>query len=395
MTGAGRADGLTVDSAADSPMNPSFRFGRLFGIEVGVNWGLIFIFAFLTWSLATNILPVDAPGYAPLVYWVVAAAGAVLFYVCLLAHEFSHALVARSHGVKVAGITLWLFGGVSQLEGEPTTAQSEALIAGVGPLTSLVVAAISFGLALATQANPLISDLFNYLTFVNIALALFNLVPAFPLDGGRLLSSFFWWRQGSRLRGVHNAVRIGRVFAFLMIGAGVLLFFFGEVLNGIWIAILGWFLLSAGSAEEAGSNLRMLLRSVPVSAAMSSPVVTLPDWVSVEQFLESIAPNHAFTTYPVHEASGRLTGVVRLSDLVRLPPAERATRRLVDVARPIGDVPVTTPREDLSALIQRIGSAIDQRVLVFDGGALVGILSPADVARIMTVRQAAAGAKAP
>ena len=161
---------------------------------------------------------------------------------------------------------------------------------GVGPLTSFVVAAIALGLALVTSGNPLISDLFGWLLFVNLALGLFNLVPAFPLDGGRLLSSILWWRTGSRQRGVHNAVRVGRVFAYLMIAAGVLELFLGEVANGIWIAFLGWFLLSAAASEEAGSTVRTLLRSVPVSAAMTSPVVTLPDWVTVEQFLESVAP---------------------------------------------------------------------------------------------------------
>src|SRR6266566_1174468 len=344
----------------EEALTPSIRLGRIFGIEIGFNWSLIFIFAWITWLLATAILPANASGYPPLVYWILAAVGAIMFYACLLAHELSHALVARSHGVKVAGITLWLFGGVSRLEGEPASARSEALIAGVGPLTSFVVAAIAFGLALATTGNKLITDLFSWLTFVNLALGLFNLVPAFPLDGGRLLSSILWWRSGSRQKGVHN---------------------------GIWIAFLGWFLLSAAASEEAGSAVRTLLRSVPVSAAMTSPVVTLPDWVTVEQFLESVAPNHNFTTYPIHEPSGRLTGVVRLSDLVRIPPGERSQRRLIDVARPITAVPVTNPREDLSALIQRIGAQLEQRVLVFDNGALVGILSPADVARVLTVRQ--------
>ncbi len=375
-------------------MNPSFRLGKIFGIEVGFNWSLIFIFALVAWMLATTILPIDAPGHAPLVYWAVAAAGAGLFYVCLLAHELSHALVARSHGVKVAGITLWLFGGVSRLEGEPTSARSEALIAGVGPLTSFVVAAIAFGLGLAasTAGNALITDLFGWLTFVNVALGLFNLVPAFPLDGGRLLSSFLWWRSGSRQRGVHNAVRVGRVFAFLMIAAGVLELFLGEVVSGIWIAFLGWFLLSAAASEEAGANIRTLLRSVPVSAAMTSPVVTIPDWVTVEQFLESVAPNHSFTTYPIHEPSGKLTGVVRLSDLVRLPAGERAEKHLIDVARPIAEVPTTNPREDLSTLIYRVGLGIEQRVLVFDDGNLVGIVSPADVARVLTIKQSEANA---
>ncbi len=371
----------------EEALTPSIRLGRIFGIEIGFNWSLIFIFAWITWLLATAILPANASGYPPLVYWIVAALGAIMFYACLLAHELSHALVARSHGVKVAGITLWLFGGVSRLEGEPTSARSEALIAGVGPLTSFVVAAIALGLALVTSGNPLISDLFGWLLFVNLALGLFNLVPAFPLDGGRLLSSILWWRTGSRQRGVHNAVRVGRVFAYLMIAAGVLELFLGEVANGIWIAFLGWFLLSAAASEEAGSTVRTLLRSVPVSAAMTSPVVTLPDWVTVEQFLESVAPNHSFTTYPVHEPSGKLTGVVRLSDLVRLPASDRASKHLIEVARPIADVPTTNPREDLSALIQRVGMGLEQRVLVFENGNLVGILSPADVARVITLKQ--------
>jgi Zn-dependent protease len=372
-------------------VTPSIRLGRLFGIEIGANWSLIFIFALVTWSLATSTLPQLAPGHGEAAYWLLAIAGAILFYISLLAHELSHALVARRSGVKVAGITLWLFGGVSRLEGEPASARSEAFIAGVGPLTSLAVALVALLVAFATQVNALISALFNYLAFVNLALALFNLVPAFPLDGGRLLSSILWWRSGSRQRGVHNAVRVGRVFAFLMIAAGVLELFAGDAVSGVWIAFLGWFLLSAGASEEAGSTIRTALRSVPVSAAMTSPVVTLPDWVTVDTFLDSHAPSHSFTTYPVHEASGRLTGVVRLSDLVRLPAGERAQKHLRDVARPISEVPVTNPREDLSAMIQRIGGALEQRVLVFDAGQLVGIVSPADVARVLTFRQAAGG----
>jgi len=372
-------------------VTPSIKLGRLFGIEIGFNWSLIFIFALVTWTLATAVLPANAPGHGALVYWLVGAAGAVLFYVSLLAHELSHALVAVSHGVKVAGITLWLFGGVSRLEGEPTSARSEALIAGVGPLTSLVIAAISVGLFYLTSGNDLLSGLFGWLAFVNLALALFNLVPAFPLDGGRLLSSLLWWRSGSRQRGVHNAVRVGRVFAYLMIAAGVLEVLLGAVFNGVWIAILGWFLLSAGASEEAGSTIRTLLRTVPVSAAMTSPVITLPDWVTVDQFLGSIAPDHSFTTYPVHDPSGKLTGVVRLSDLVRVPSADRSNKHLIDCARLISDVPVSNPREDLAALIQRIGAGLEQRVLVFDNGQLVGIVSPADVARVLTVRQARTG----
>jgi len=367
-------------------MASSIRLGRLFGIEIGFNWSLVFVFALIAWTLATGLLPIEVPHQPALAYWVAGAAGAVVFYGCLLAHELAHALVATRYGVKVAGITLWLFGGVSKLDGEPKSAGAEALIAGVGPLTSLAVAAVMFVLALLPLPS-LVSSVLAWLVFVNVALAVFNLVPAFPLDGGRLLSSWFWWRQGSRQRGVHSAVRISRVFAYLMIAFGVFELFTGQVLNGIWIAFVGWFLLSAGTQEEVGTAVRGLLRSVPVSAAMTSPVITVPDWLTVAQFLDSIAPEHSFTTYPIHDPSGQLTGIVRLGDLVR---ARRAAEddHLKDRARPIADVPTSRPDEDLAAMIQRVGTGLDQRVLVFDGGQLVGIVSPVDVARVLAVRQA-------
>jgi Zn-dependent protease/predicted transcriptional regulator len=367
-------------------MNPSIRLGRIFGIEIGFNWSLIFIFALIAWTLAAQELPIWAPGQPALAYWVAGAVGAVLFYACLLAHELAHSLVATRYGVKVSGITLWLFGGVSQLDGEPKSAGAEGLIAGVGPLTSLAVALVAYVLWLL-PFPALIAGLLAWLAFVNLALALFNLVPAFPLDGGRLLSSFFWWRSGSRQRGVHSAVRIGRLFAYLMIAFGVFQLFTGSVVNGIWIAFVGWFLLSAGNAEETGTAVRGLLRSVPVSAAMTSPVVTIPDWLTVEQFLDATAPQHTFTTYPIHDQSGQLSGMVRLGDLVRMPAQDRATLRLRDRARPIAEVPTSRPDEDLAALIQRVGSGLDQRVLVFDGGRLVGIVSPVDIARVVAVRQ--------
>ena len=372
-------------------MAPTIRLGSIFGIEIGANWSLLFIFALIAWTLAVGTLPQDVPNQPAAAYWIAGAAGAMVFYGCLLAHELSHALVARRSGVKVAGITLWLFGGVSRLDGEPKSAGAEALIAGVGPITSLVIAGIAYGLSLATTTAPLASDLFTWLAYINVLLALFNLVPAFPLDGGRLLSSFFWWRQGTRQRGVHSAVRIGRFFAYLMIAIGVLALFTGSVVNGVWLAFVGWFLLSAGSSEEAGSTIKSALKSVPVSAAMTSPVVTIPDWLTVEQFLESVAPGHHFTTYPIHDPSGKLTGVVRLTDLVRVGGAQR-DRRLSGVARPIGDVPTTRPEEMLADLIERVGAALENRVLVFDQGQLVGILSPVDIARLLTMRQTLKGA---
>src|SRR5260370_9484695 len=188
------------------------RLGSVFGIEIGINWSLVFVFALITWTIATEVLPIDVPGQGALAYWVAGVAGSIAFYACLLALELAHALVARRYGVKVGGITLWLFGGVSRLDGEPPSAGAEALIAGVGPLTSLAVALIALVLSLL-PLPALVADLFAWLAFVNLALAVLHLVPAFPPDGGRLLSSCFWWRSCSRQSEGHGGLRTPLVFA--------------------------------------------------------------------------------------------------------------------------------------------------------------------------------------
>ena len=374
-------------------MTPSFRLGRIFGIEVGLNWSLVFVFALIAWTLADSVLPQAVPGQSPVAYWLTGIVGALAFYACLLAHELSHALVARSRGMRVAGITLWLFGGVSRLEGDPAGAGDEALVTAAGPLTSFAVAAAALGLSVLAGAAgaPLLAQaLLAWLAFLNVVLGLFNLVPAFPLDGGRLLSAFFWWRTGSRRRGVHRAVQVGRVFAVLMIAFGAFELFSGLVLNGIWIAFIGWFLLSAAGAEESAATTRAALRAVPVSAAMSSPVVTVPDWYAIEDFLQSAAHQYRFTTYPLRDPSGALTGLVRLGQLLRLPRSVRAGQRLRDVATPVSRIPTARPEETLDSLIERVGSGLEQRVLVYDGaGQLVGIVSPSDIARLVTLRQSA------
>lgn len=372
-------------------MNASVRLGRVFGIEIGVNWSVIFFFALITWTLATAVLPADVPHQSTAAYWLTGIAGGLLFYVGLLAHELSHSLVARRNGVQVSGITLWLFGGVSQLGGEPKSAGVEALIALVGPLTSILVAAVLVGLGAAVSAlggSALVVDLCDYLAYVNLGLGLFNLIPAFPLDGGRLLSAFFWWRFGTRQRGVHAAVQVGRVFSFLMIALGLFELFRGNVVNGLWIAFIGWFLLSAASAEESATVSRTLFQSLPVSAVMSSPVLTLDDSMTVEDFLLSAAIHHPFTTYPLHNARGSLTGVVRLNQLVRAASTNARSRPLGEIAIPLSEMPTARPDENLEAMVERVGARLDRRVLVFDGSNLVGIVSPNDLARIVRARQA-------
>lgn len=370
-------------------MSPSVRLGRVFGIEVSFNWSLVFIFALVVWSLATSI-PADVPGRPSAEYLIAGVVGALAFYLCLLAHELAHSLLARRFGVRVSGITLWLFGGVSRFDSQPKSAREEALITGAGPATSLLLALLFYLLsaALSGPKPTVVTDLLGWLAFINLALGLFNLVPAFPLDGGRILSALLWSRTGSRDRGVHQAVRVGRVFALAMIGLGFLEFVYGQPLNGVWIAFLGWFLLSAAGAEEAGLTARSALAGLRVRDAMSAPVITLPDWLTVGQLLTGEAALHNFTTYPVHDPPGALTGVVRLPELVNRHQQGFLDHRLRDVAHPIAEVATADVEEDLAAMLERVADRLQHRVLVYREGQLVGIVSPTDIVRLITLRQA-------
>jgi len=373
--------------------NRPIRLGKVFGLEISFNWSLILIFLLIAWTMATEVLPAAVPNQTVLAYWVSGLVGAVVFYGCLLAHEVSHALVARSKGIKVTGITLWLFGGVTQLAGEPTGAGDEALITVVGPLTSFVIAGIGFALTAGLTsigAPALIANLVAWLAILNLLLGVFNLVPAIPLDGGRLLSSLLWWRTGSRVRGVHLAVRVGRVFASLIIGVGVLEIFLGGsggFISGVWLGVIGFFLFSAGGAEDRQSQVRSSLRSVPVSAAMTSPVVTVPDWLTVGQLLGAGVGQPHLALYTLHDAAGGVSGFVSWEDLSQMTSATQQALRLRDVAQPQESLATSRPDEDLEAMLSRVGSALARGVLVIDGGQMVGIVSSAGVARIAALRQ--------
>ena len=365
------------------------RLGRVFGIEVGLNWTLAVVFLLLSWSLAVDLLPVSAPGQPVALYWWTAVISAVLFLASLLAHELSHAVIARAFHVRVGGITLWLFGGVARLEGEPPSARAEALITFGGPATSFVLGGglLALGASGWLAAAPLVAAAIGWLGWVNVVLGLFNLLPGFPLDGGRLLAALLWWRWGSRARAIHGAARVGRLIAYALILLGVVAVFASDILDGVWVAALGTFLLAAAGAEETGVTIRTLLQAVPVSAAMSSPVVMVPAWMTVETFLESDAARYHFTTYPLHDRGGRLVGVVRLRRLLSLHPEQRG-QRLIDVATDPAELPTAAPGDDLGQVLEKVGAGLERRVLIYDGSELVGILSPVDVARLLALRDA-------
>ena len=367
-------------------MNARVRVGRIAGIEVGLHWSLAIVFVLIVWTLAGQILPSVVPGQQQSAYWLVSVLAVVLFYVSLLSHEMGHALVARRLGVKVDGITLWLFGGVARLRGDAATPGIEVKIAIAGPLVSLALA-ILFGAATfaldATAGPPLVEGGLAWLAGTNAMLLLFNLIPAFPLDGGRLLRAWLWQRSGDRYRATSGAARLGRLCALLMIGLGLLSFFINGALSGLWLMFLGWFLWSAARSEESQVLMRGALGGLRVGDVMSHDPATVPGWITVDEFMRSFLPGRYASAYPIKTFEGALDGLVTVARLAQVPAEERHLRRVRDVGTNMDEVAKASPGEPVTAVLDRLSSSDDGQVLVIDGTELVGMLSPADVARAL------------
>jgi CBS domain-containing protein len=295
--------------------------------------------------------------------------------------------------VQVVGITLWLFGGVAKLSGEAATPGAEAKIAGIGPIVSVAVALLFGGLAIGLDAlgvTPLVPEACLWLAVTNVVLAVFNLVPAFPLDGGRILRAILWKRSSNRLKATHTAAVAGRAFGYLLIAAGLLQIFLQNFTSGIWSVFLGWFLLGAARSEESQVMLGGAIRGVRVADVMTAEPLVAPGWVTVDEFLRSYAAPHRYTVFPIKSFEGALEGVVTLRNLSRIDPEQRRGTRVSDLACPMSAVPTARPEEQLSAVLSRMsGSCSEGRLLVLDGHNgtdLVGILSPADVTRLLLLR---------
>lgn len=366
-------------------MDANVRLGRIAGVEVGLHWSLAIVFALIVWTLAGQVLPSVAPDQQQSAYWLVSVFAVFLFYVSLLSHEMGHALVARRLGVKVDGITLWIFGGVARLRGDAATPSIEVKIAIAGPLVSLVLA-ILFGAATfaldATGGPALVEGGVAWLAGTNALLLLFNLIPAFPLDGGRLLRAWLWQRSGDKYRATSGAARLGRICAFLMIGLGLVSTFTNGAISGLWLIFLGWFLMSAARSEESHVLLRGALNGLRVEDVMSRDPTTVPGWITVDEFMRSYHSSNA-TAYPIKTFDGALDGLVTVARLAQVPQEDRHLKRVREVGIGMDEVAKAAPGEPLTAVLDRFTPVDDGQMLVLDGGELVGLLSPGDITRAL------------
>ncbi len=376
-------------------MESSLTIGRIRGVVVGVHWSVLFVLALVTISLAAGVFPDDVGGYSTAIYWIAALVTGVLFLLSILAHEVSHAVVALRHGVAVDRITLWLLGGVAQLEGGAKTPGDDFLIAFVGPATSIAIGLIAGALALgldAASASALLVEMLKWLAGINLVLAVFNLVPAAPLDGGRVLRAALWAQSKDRLRATVIASKAGRLFGIALIAGGVLLFLGGA--NGLWFALLGWFIINAASAEERHAVLERRLGSLRVRDVMSADPVTVPADTDLEEFVDSYVFRNHHSTFPVVDANGDPRGLITLRRVKQVPRERWRETRVSEVACPFDEVPKSEPDELLVDAFDRMrDDCAEGRGLVMRDGHLVGILAPADINRALELADAARAAR--
>ena len=369
-------------------MRDSFTIGRIAGIRFGVNWSWLVVFALIVWTLATGIFPTTNEGLADGTYVGMALVAAVFFFASLLAHELGHAVVARREGMEIDGITLWLFGGVAKFKGMFPSAGAEFRIAVAGPLVSLTLglgfAAVARGLSLPGAVDGVVF----WLGYINLLLLVFNLLPALPLDGGRVLRSILWAAKGNFAWATHIAAAIGRGFGYLLIAGGVALFIFQGAFSGAWLAFMGWFLLMAAGAEDRFLLARQALRGLRVrDLVVRDPVTTGPD-VTIGEFIDDVAWKARHTTYPVTD-NGHALGLLPLRCVADVPRSEWEQRTVRDCMVPAEEVPVVSENDELIDAAAELAESDINRALVVDGDRFVGLLSATDVARALEIRRAA------
>ena len=373
-------------------MRQSVRLVRVAGIPVGAHWSALIIAALVVGLVGGALLPAATPGYPQSLYWLVAVVAAGVFLAALLAHELAHAIVARRHGIQVRAITLWALGGVAEIEGDAPDPRTEFAIAVAGPLTSLGAAG-AFWLAtvgVSAAGWPIVLPaVLGWLAFMNVALAVFNLLPGAPLDGGRVLHAVLWWRYGDRARADQAAKRSGEVLGVVLIAVGVFEAIALAWAGGLWLALIGWFLVSAARSEASARAARDRLAGLRVRDIMTPHPDSAPGWVSIDWFVTTIAGRSRQTAFPVVDLSGAPVGFVEVEMLAAVPVAERGMTRVDRVAVRVPPEYVLGPDDPATVVLERPALGREVIGLVVDAGQVVGMLTTLDVARLM--RQAQLG----
>ena len=371
-------------------LESSFTFARVRGIPIGAHWSWLLVFALVVWSLGTALFPRTYPGLSDTTYLLMGLVAAVLFFASVLLHELGHAVQAERDGMPIEGITLWLFGGVARFRGTFPSAGAEFRIAIAGPLVSIAIAALFGALTFVGTRVDWGGELqgtVDYLWRINVLVVAFNLIPALPLDGGRVLRAWLWHRQESFVAATVSAARAGKAFGGILIAIGLLNFFTGEAgTGGLWFLFLGWFLIQAAQSESASILVRSLLEDFKVRDVMTGDPLTVSPDQTVTEFLDGAMGASGHAIYPV-VADGRLVGIASVR---RAGEVDKSERDLVPVERvmdPVASVTVLDPDASVVDVIEDLQEE-PRRAAVVEDERLVGIVSLADLVRLLETEKA-------
>lgn len=368
-------------------MNASINLGRIAGVRVGIHWSWLVVFALFVWSLATVVFPEVTPDLDDATHVAMAIVAVIVFFASLLAHELGHARQAVREGMEIAGITLWLFGGVAQFRGRFPSAGAEFRIAIAGPLVTLVIGIVCLALAVALPLGAAVDAVVLWLGYTNLVILVFNLLPALPLDGGRVLRSALWARKRDFVAATRTAAAVGRWFAQGLIALGVLAFLLGGAVGGIWLVFIGWFVLAAAEAELVAAERQLALSGLSVADAMVSDPVTVPQDLPIDAFMRDVFERHRHVAYPVVDGN-RPVGLISFRDALKLPRESWAEKRVADVMSPLDRLPAFTPDTGLDTALEGLVNSTSNRTVVLDSGSLVGLLSITDASRLFESRRA-------
>jgi len=366
-------------------MHPNFTIGRIAGIRISFNWSWLIVFALLVWIWSTSVFPAEDPGLSKTTYLIMAVIAAIVFFGSILLHEIGHSIVARRNGMEIEGITLWLFGGVAQFKATFKDPGSEFRIGIAGPVVSFVLGAVFVGLAFLPIGSTPVSGTLFWLGYINFSLLAFNLLPALPLDGGRVLRAALWKAKGDFAWATRIAAGFGRGFAYLMIGGGVFSVAFLGSLSGAWLALIGWFLLGAAGSETRYLRAREALEGLHVRDVMTREPVTAPADETLGAFMDTLTGQTRHSTYPV-VSNGDVLGLLPFRSIARHPRSEWDARLVRDSMLAKNRVPVLDSEDSAEeALNELVGGEI-QRGLVLHDGQLVGLLAISDLTRVLSQR---------
>lgn len=363
----------------------SVSFGRVQGIEIGANWSWFVVFGLIVWSLASVVFPDSRPGLGDGAYIGMAVVAAVLFFTSLVLHELGHAVVAKREGMEIAGITLWVFGGVAQFRGMFPSAAAEFRIAVAGPLVSAVIGGVCLALAefagLPTTADAVV----EWLGTINLVLVAFNMLPALPLDGGRVLRSLLWMSMRDFTRATRYAGALGRTMGQLMIVGGAALLLFGGYAGGLWIGMIGWFVMIAATAELSLATIRGAFEGLTVGDATVQDPACVAGNLTLRRFVDESFPLSRHAAYPVVE-DGRVVGLLPFSRVTSVPSARWPSVTVADVMIPLDQAPLFDAGDELADAAMELSSGLG-RALVASDGAVTGMISITDVSRMLELRR--------